>query len=47
MQTKPICPDCKKELLFCDDSFNHQFGVEIIKYHLCEYCDKTFDLSED
>jgi len=34
-----ICPKCKKNLIFEDSSFNHEFGTEIIKGWLCEYCD--------
>ena len=34
-----ICPNCKTNLIFQDDSFDHHFGVEIIKYYYCEKCD--------
>jgi C4-type Zn-finger protein len=33
-----ICPNCKTEMIFQDESFNHAFGTEIIKYYYCESC---------
>jgi len=34
-----ICPKCKSNnVLIQDDSFDHEFGVEIIKYPICQDC---------
>ena len=33
------CPKCKsKNVVFQDDSFNHEFGNEVIQYYYCEDC---------
>lgn len=35
-----VCPKCEGENIeFIDDSFSHEFGTEIIRYHKCENCD--------
>jgi len=49
---KPICPKCKVELEFEDDSFSYgeghhgPAGTEIIRYWVCPKCEKTFDEDE-
>lgn len=42
-----ICPDCETELEYHDDSFDHEFGVEIIKYFWCPKCDKEVEVHGD
>jgi hypothetical protein len=42
-----MCPNCvDRELVFQDDSFDHAFGVEIIKFFYCEFCDYQVDAGE-
>lgn len=39
-----ICPKCESgNVILVDDSFSHEFGTEIIKYWLCEDCEKDWD----
>ena len=33
------CKKCNNEMIFEDDSFTHEFGIEINKYYYCENCD--------
>jgi len=38
------CPKCKSEnVRIEDDSFEHEFGTEIIKYPVCNECDYQDD----
>jgi len=42
-----MCPNCvDKELYFQDDSFTHQFRIEINRYYYCEECGYTIDEGE-
>lgn len=35
-----ICPKCKGRNLYVEDeSFDHAFGVEVIKFQACKDCD--------
>ncbi len=48
MNLKPrICPKCNNNLVYQDDSFNHEFGTEIIQFYYCEYCDYQIDAGEE
>jgi len=40
------CPDCNEELEFVDDSFDHEFGTEIIQYYYCNNCDREIEIEE-
>lgn len=40
MSDEPDDP-CDHEWEFCDDSFDHEFGTEVIRYWRCEKCGKT------
>jgi hypothetical protein len=39
LKNKILCPVCKHEMIFEDESFDHAFGTEIRKYYYCERCD--------
>jgi len=42
-----ICPKCKsKNIVFQDDSFDHEFGTEVIKFYYCEDCDYQLEPEE-
>lgn len=30
--------DCYEHLEFVDDSFDHEYGTEVIRYNLCTVC---------
>lgn len=33
------CPKCEShKIVIQDDSFSHEFGVEVIKYPVCDDC---------
>jgi hypothetical protein len=38
---KDVAPDCDHDWHFQDDSFDHEFGTEVIHYWLCEKCGVT------
>ena len=43
-KTDKICPKCEGEnVVYCDDSFSHEFGTEVIQYYICEDCDNDWD----
>ena len=35
--------DCEHDFEFCDDSFTHEFGTEIIRYWQCTICGYGYD----
>ena len=37
------CPKCNNMISITDDSFHHEFGIEIIKYYWCEDCDMEIE----
>ena len=44
--------ECNHEWEFQDDSFDHEFGTEVIRYYVCANCGETaslddFDRSDD
>ena len=46
-----MCPECAKNgvdsvLVFQDDSFDHAFGCEYIRFYYCEECDYQVDAGE-
>ena len=46
-KTTHICPNCvDSPLIFQDNSFEHQFGNEIIQFYYCEKCDYQIDAGE-
>lgn len=34
-------PACDHEWVYQDDSFDHEYGTEVIRYWLCEKCGET------
>jgi hypothetical protein len=50
MNTLSFCDDDEIEHcepMLVDDSFNHAFGTEIIKYWCCAKCGKTLDAPDN
>jgi C4-type Zn-finger protein len=37
-QQKKRCPKCSEIMELIDDSFDHEFGVQVIKYWFCPKC---------
>jgi hypothetical protein len=45
MTDKPALPDaCDHEWEFQDDSFDHEFGTEVVHYWLCTKCEATREM---
>jgi transcriptional regulator NrdR family protein len=40
------CPQCKGNVEYEDDSFDHAFGTEIRRFYYCEDCEWQEDASE-
>ena len=43
MEALEVCPHCDTDLEFHDDSFDHAFGVEVIRFYSCPKCNADFD----
>lgn len=39
--TDRLQAECNHDWEFCDDSFDHEFGTEVVRYDRCDKCGKT------
>lgn len=39
--------DCDHDWKFADDSFDHEFGCEVVRFMRCEKCDATKECDDD
>ena len=36
--------ECDHEWVIQDDSFDHEYGTEVIRYFVCKHCDAVRDI---